>query len=89
MEKKILIYTADGCAPCQSMKSALERLGVRYAEIRLTNGMTLPPDVRSVPTLAMEKEGRRSNVCAGWPGNEKTFERILNSCGIPMKGEGQ
>ncbi|MGD2091873.1 MAG: glutaredoxin domain-containing protein [Candidatus Aminicenantes bacterium] len=89
METKILIYTTDGCAVCQSMKSALEGLGIGYTEIRLTNGMTVLPDVRRVPTLAMEKDGRRTTVCAGWPGNEKTFERILNSFGIPMTGAGQ
>jgi glutaredoxin len=89
METKILIYTTDGCVACQSMKSALERLGVGFTEIRLKNGMTVPKDVRSFPTLAMEKDGRRTTVCTGWPETEETFERILNSFGIPMKGEGQ
>ena len=89
MEEKILIYTMDGCTPCQSMKSALERLGVGYTEVRLTNGMTVPPDVRSFPTLALEKGGSRTTICAGWPGSDKTFSGILRSFGISLKGEEQ
>lgn len=82
METKILIYTTDGCAACRSMKSALERLGVGYTEIRLTNGMILPPDVRGMPTLAMEKNGKRTTVCRGWPGGIEQLKKRLETSGI-------
>jgi protein-disulfide isomerase-like protein with CxxC motif len=64
------------------MKSALERLGVGYTEIRLTNGMTVPQDVRSFPTLAMEKDGRRSTICTGWPGSIEKLKKRLETSGI-------
>lgn len=89
MVQKILFYTADGCAACKSMKSALERLGVDFTQITLTNGMVLPPDVRSIPTLAMEKDSKRTTICTGWPGSDRRLEKILNSFGIPLKGEKQ
>jgi hypothetical protein len=89
MEAKLLMYTADGCAACRSMKSVLERLGVGFTEIRITNGMAVSPDVRSFPTLAREKDGKRTTICMGWPGNDGALERILNSFGVPLKGEKQ
>ena len=86
METKILIYTMDGCAPCQSMKSALERLRVEYTEIRLTNGMTVPRDVCSFPTLAMEKNGKRTTICTGWPGSIEQLKKRLETLEIsPLK----
>lgn len=82
METKILIYTTDGCPACQTMKSALERLRVEYTEIRLKNGMTVPPDVRSVPTLAMEKNGKRTTICTGWPGSFEQLKKRLETLKI-------
>lgn len=81
METKILIllYTTDGCPACQTMKSALKRLRVQYTEIRLKNGMTVPRDVRSFPTLAMEKEGKRTTICANWPGSVDQLKKRLEA----------
>lgn len=79
MEMKILIYTTDGCQACQSMKAALERLRVEYTEIRLKNGMTVPRDVRSFPTLAMEKNGKRTTICTGWPGSIDQLKKRLEA----------
>jgi hypothetical protein len=71
------------------MKSALKGLGLECREIRLKNGMILPPDVRSVPTLAIEKDGRRTTVCVGWPGSLERLERMLKENGIPVKKGGR
>jgi arsenate reductase-like glutaredoxin family protein len=79
METKILIYTTDGCLACQTMKTALERLRVQYTEIRLKNGMTVPPDVRSIPTLAAERDGKRTTICKGWPGSIKNLKKLLEA----------
>lgn len=85
-EKKILIYTTDGCAACRAMKSALDRLIVEYTEIRLTNGMTVPPDVRSFPTLAMEtgSKGKRTTICQGWSGSVDQLKKRLETSGISL-----
>lgn len=89
MEAKLLLYTADGCAACGAMTSALERLGAGYTNIKVTNGMAVPPDVNGLPTLAIERDGQRSTVCTGWPGSDETFGGILNSFSVPLKGEKQ
>ena len=79
MEMKIFLYTRDGCPACQIMKSALERLRVEYTEVRLKNGMTVPPDVRSFPTLAMEKDGKRTTICTGWSGSVDQLKKRLEA----------
>lgn len=80
MATKLLLYTTNTCQGCKSMKSALERLGVGFTEIILKNGMTLPPDVRGVPTLAMEIDGSsRTTLCIGWPGSVKQLKKALET----------
>jgi glutaredoxin len=85
---KLFLYTSEKCVPCAAMKDALGALEVKYTEIKLRNGMILPPDVRSVPTLAIEKDGRRTTVCVGWPGSVDRLERMLRENGIPVKKGG-
>jgi len=77
MKITLFLYTTDGCSACKTMKAALERLGAKFIEIRLTNGMTVPPDVRSFPTLAMEKNGKRSTLCKGWTGSIEQLKKKL------------
>jgi hypothetical protein len=69
------------------MKKALEALGVRYTEIKLYNGMVLPPDVRSVPTLARETDGRRTTICTCWPGSIDRLEKLLAEKGVSVPGK--
>jgi protein-disulfide isomerase-like protein with CxxC motif len=79
MEKTLLIYTMENCPACQTMKSTLKRLRVEYTEIRLVNGMPVPPDVRSFPTLAIEKNGKRTTLCTGWPGSIEQLKKRLET----------
>lgn len=74
---KYLFYTTEKCPVCPAMKIALKRLGVEFTEIKLKTGMIIPRDVRSVPMLAMENEGKRTTICTGWPGSIEKFEKIL------------
>lgn len=82
-----LLYTSENCVACPHVKSALKRLGIEYREIMLKNGMVLPPDVRSVPTLAIERDGRRTTVCIGWPGSIGRFEKLLMEKGVSFPGK--
>lgn len=83
-----LLYTSTSeCHGCLAMKTALEALGVRYTEIKLYNGMVLPPDVRSVPTLAIERDGKRTTLCTGWPGSIGGFEKLLMEKGVSILGK--
>lgn len=82
---KYLLYTSENCGACSLMKSALDTFGVQFSEIKLKNGMILPPDVRSTPTLAVEKDGRRTTICSCWPGSMKKLEDMLRERGISFK----
>ncbi len=85
MATVLFLYTSESCNACKAMKSALKSLGLEYMEIRLRNGMILPPDVRSVPTLTIEKDGKRTTVCSGWPGSMGKLEKMFLEKGIPVK----
>lgn len=77
-----LLYTSEKCPACETMKSALKKLAIECREIKLKNGMVLLPDVRGIPTLVRETEGRRTTLCSGWPGSLEVFVRILKAKGI-------
>lgn len=79
MKTTILFYTRDNCPACQTMKTALKRLGVGYTEVKPTKGAILPPDVRSFPTLAVEKAGKRTTICKGWPGSLDQLKKRLEA----------
>jgi hypothetical protein len=81
------LYTSENCNACPAMKKALDALGVRYTEIKLYNGMVLPPDVRSIPTLAAERDGKRTTICTCWPGSVERLEKILTEKGVTIKKE--
>jgi hypothetical protein len=76
-----LLYTSENCHACPAMKKALDALGVSYTEIKLKNGMVLPPDVRGFPTLAAERNGRRSTICTYWPGSTEKLGHMLREKG--------
>ena len=82
-----LLYTSENCVACLHVKSALKRLGIEYREIKLKNGMVLPRDVRSIPTLARETDGKRTTICAGWPGGIDRFEKLLMEKGVSIPGK--
>lgn len=83
MERKLYLYTSEDCPACNTMKTALDRLGVECEEVLLTDGMTVPPDVRSIPTLAIEKNGKRTTLCIGWPGSDAQLKKALR---VYLKG---
>lgn len=79
MKSKLILYTRDNCPGCRAMKTGLDRLAVEYTEVKLTTGMSLPPDVRSFPTLAVESNGKRTTLCIGWPGSIEQLKKDLKS----------
>lgn len=79
-----ILYTSATCRSCPTMKDALNRLGVSFTEIKLKTGMVLPPDIRGIPALAVEKDGIRTTVCIGWPGSKDILRKILLKHGIQV-----
>jgi len=62
---KVLKFSAVGCAPCRALKPTFDRVrlliaDVVYEEIDVDNdpSATIKYNVRSVPTIVIEKDGQ-------------------------------